>query len=101
MFVGLLDLFGTPAYSFDRDASTVNLAASIALAKENGTAGVGFAEVMTGFIHAGGDITDFDVATKYARSRAESARFFLSVKSWNTSECKNKSTNPPQLDARY
>ena len=42
---------------------------------------------MSGFIHIGDDVKDFGLATKLARSECEAARFFLSVKSWNTEDC--------------
>lgn len=42
----------------------------------------------TSDIHAGRDVKDFDIAASLARSRCESARFFLTVKSWDIDECK-------------
>ena len=60
----------------------------IVQAKGDKTSGIGFTEVMSGFIHVGNEIEDFDLATKVARSNCEAARFFLSVKSWNTEDCK-------------
>jgi hypothetical protein len=56
-------------------------------ASDNGNSGVSFSEVMAGSIHAGPDVGDFKVATDLGRSRCESARFFLSVKSWDITEC--------------
>jgi hypothetical protein len=44
---------------------------------------------MSGFIHTGdNDVGDFELATKIAESNCEAARFFLSVKSWDTEDCK-------------
>ncbi|POR32224.1 Glucose-methanol-choline oxidoreductase [Tolypocladium paradoxum] len=85
---GLLDMFGSPAFPLPGDAGIQTLTDTISKAKENGYAGVGFSEVMSGFIHAGRDVGDFETAANLARSRCESARFFLSVKSWDTAECK-------------
>jgi hypothetical protein len=84
---GLLDLYGSPAFPLPTEPDIEKLASRITNARENGHSGVGFSEVMSGFIHAGQDVGDFEVATKIARSHCESARFFLSVKSWDTSEC--------------
>ena len=67
----------------------------IAKAKDDQTSGIGFTEVMSGFIHIGDDVRDFELATKIARSECEAARFFLSVKSWNTEDC--ESTAPTYL----
>lgn len=61
----------------------------IDVAKNDQTSGIGFVEVMSGFIHIGDDVKDFDLATKIARSECETARFFLSVKSWDTEDCKS------------
>lgn len=61
----------------------------IAVAKDDQTSGIGFTEVMSGFIHIGDDVGDFELATKIARSECEAARFFLSVKSWNTEDCES------------
>jgi hypothetical protein len=58
----------------------------MAVAKDDRTSGIGFTEVMSGFIHIGDDVEDFELATKIARSGCEAARFFLSVKSWNTED---------------
>jgi hypothetical protein len=68
-------------------------------AADNQTSGIGFSEVMSGFIHIGEDIEDFDIATKIAQSGCEAARFFLSVKSWNTKDCKSThSIHKPDSD---
>ena len=68
----------------------------VAIAKDDQTSGIGFTEVMSGFIHIGDDVGDFELATKIARSECEAARFFLSVKSWNTEDC--ESTAPHIFD---
>lgn len=79
-------MFGSPAFPLPRDKSIHTLTDKIARSDSNGSPGVGFAEAMIGFIHVGDDIDDFDKATQLARSRGESARFFLSMKSWDISE---------------
>lgn len=79
-------MFGSPKFRLPRDDGIEKLSNTIAQTQDNRTSGVGFSEVMAGFIHAGRDVGDFDIATKLARSQCESARFFLSVKSWDTSE---------------
>lgn len=88
-------MFGNPSFPLPGDPGIEKLVRTIARANENGDAGIGFSEVMSGFIHAGRDIGDFETAAKFARSRCESARFFLSVKSWDTAECKHIATYRP------
>jgi hypothetical protein len=80
-------MFGKPRFPLPIDESINLLEEAIEKSIENKIPGVGFSEVMTGFIHVGRDVTDFEIATKLARSCCESARFFLTVKSWDTAEC--------------
>lgn len=61
----------------------------LAASRDDKSSGIGFSEIMSGFIHIGDDVEDFEIATKMARSECETARFFLSVKSWNTEDCKS------------
>jgi hypothetical protein len=49
---------------------------------------IGFSEVMSGFIHAGPDVGEFEAATKLAKSQCEAARVFLDVKSWRVADRK-------------
>lgn len=56
--------------------------------------GFGFSEVMSGFIHVGegiqGDkIEDYETAAKTAKGLCQGARFFLSVKAWDTDTSKS------------
>lgn len=73
-----MDLFASPAFPIadhnqpEADALVRNVAA-----REGD--GIQFTEVMAGFIHVGSDVKDFKVAESIARSRCESARFFLSI----------------------
>jgi choline dehydrogenase-like flavoprotein len=53
--------------------------------------GFGFSEVMSGYIHIGGEdevlgdkLEDYETAAKTARGLCEEARFFLSVQAWDT-----------------
>jgi hypothetical protein len=55
-------------------------------AANHGESGIGFSEVMSGFVHIGNEIEDFEIATKIAQSQGETAKFFLSIKSWNTKD---------------
>jgi hypothetical protein len=80
-------MFGSPAFPIPTDKSVDSLTDKIVRSESTDSSGVGFAEVMSGFIHAGEDLGDFEHAAELARSRSESARFFLSVKSWDISEC--------------
>ncbi len=92
--LGIIDLFGTPEHKpSNPDVSIIkaeNLISETRAAKVNG---FGFSEVMSGFIHvadhmSGGKKEDFEVAAKAARGLCQAARFFLSVKAWNTDTSK-------------
>lgn len=92
IFPGSLNLFGQPAHvpKSLRDHESANdvmrVRNVIQSAKDDGTAGIAFTEIMDGWIHIGKSAKDlsFERATSTAKSRGEYARFFLSVKSWNT-----------------
>jgi choline dehydrogenase-like flavoprotein len=93
----VLDLFGKPG-QFEDDVSpihrvnTIGIAAAteqVVRAEDAEANGIGFSEVMTGYIHVGdgieGDkIEDFETAAKTAEGLCEQSRFFLSVKAWDT-----------------
>ncbi|KAK8038165.1 glucose-methanol-choline oxidoreductase [Apiospora phragmitis] len=98
---GILDLFGSPRFSGDHlrtnetdsddeEACISSARTVIKTAERLNDAGFGFTEVMSGFIHydewkqdAAG-LDTYDLAARIAESRCESARFFLSVQSFNT-----------------
>lgn len=112
----VLDLFGSPKHSpWERDVQmckmnahleedeqegdTMTVAATVALIKEtkiSKASGVGFTEIMSGFIHfaggLGGDdsLEAYRLAFRTAKSLGQSARFFLSIKAWNTEEMVNR-----------
>ncbi len=55
--------------------------------------GVSFSEIMSGHIHVGTNIIgnrkeDFELAARTARGLCEGARFFFSIKAFNTETCK-------------
>lgn len=85
----ILNLFAEPAYPVRHGTDLKATESMISDAVANQTSGIGFTEVMSGFIHIGDDTEDFDLATKIAQSNCEAARFFLSVKSWNTEDCES------------
>jgi hypothetical protein len=87
--IGILNLFGKPKFPVLDDADLEATAKLINVSKDGQSSGIGFTEVMSGFIHVGDDVDDFELATKIARSQCEAARFFLSVKSWNTEDRKS------------
>lgn len=70
------------------------LATAIAKAEDDGNAGLSFSEVMSGYIHTGTEVKDFDVSAKIARSQCETARFFLTVKSWDIDQRKFPQLQP-------
>ncbi|KAF5009908.1 hypothetical protein FDECE_3893 [Fusarium decemcellulare] len=98
---GELDMFGKPAHPYPREPEHEKLAWTIAKSADNGDAGIGFSEVMSGYIHASGQVADFEVAAKLARTRCEAARFFLTVKSWDIDELINNSRHPANLTGTF
>ena len=58
--------------------------------QENGAHGFSFTEIMSGFIHVGGEMESYEVAERVARGRSESARVFLSVKTENVQQSKSR-----------
>ncbi|KAM0556073.1 hypothetical protein ACHAPJ_006061 [Fusarium lateritium] len=98
---GELDLFGVPAHPLPQKKDMRKLANTIAKAEDNGQAGINFSEVMSGYIHAGNEIKDFDVAAKIARSQCKGARFFLTVKSWDIDQLINNARHPANLTGTF
>lgn len=82
-------MFGSPAHPLPRDKSMAALEAILLNAEnDSNKRTIGFSEVMSGFIHAGPDIGEFEAATKLAKSQCEAARVFLDVKSWRVADRK-------------
>ena len=89
IITGVLDMFGNPAHPLPRDKPMVALEAVLLNAESDvNKRTIGFSEVMSGFIHSGPDIGDYEAATKLAKSRCEAARVFLDVKSWRIADRK-------------
>ncbi|PMD29237.1 GMC oxidoreductase [Hyaloscypha variabilis F] len=70
------------------------------------TNGFGFSEVMSGYIHVGdgveGDkIEDYQTAARTARGLCEEARFFLSVKAWDTEKIVNRADHRAMLTGTF
>lgn len=93
IFAGILDLFGEPqrppVRDRDQDRGVTDAQSLINETVAAKVSGIGFTEVMSGYIHIGRHLSsdrkeDFEVAARTARGLCESARFFLSVKAWNT-----------------
>lgn len=114
---GLLDLFGEPAFTPEKRAiveeeeraqaeELVKATALIKEAKAAKVSGFGFSEVMSGFIHIGANQahdkkSDFETAAKTARGFCEAARFFLSVKSWDTEKLVNRDDHSAMLTGSF
>jgi choline dehydrogenase-like flavoprotein len=101
----VLNLFGKPGQFVDgftsiKRANTIGIANASEEIESTSAAeayGIGFSEVMSGYIHVGdgiqGDkIEDFETAANTAKGLCEQARFFLSVKAWDTSLSKSDSS---------
>ncbi|KAH6855060.1 hypothetical protein B0I37DRAFT_363801 [Chaetomium sp. MPI-CAGE-AT-0009] len=100
---GVLDLLGSPEflYPWARDEGVERLAKTIAGSADSLKPGIEFSEIMSGFIHAGPEVDDFEVAARLARGCSEAARFFLTVKSWDTAELVNDSRHPANLTGTF
>ncbi|KAJ1329727.1 cholesterol oxidase [Microdochium nivale] len=100
---GILDLFGSPrrarrnrkhsallcAAEKNETASIYSARSAITSARRNADGGFGFTEVMSGFIHHDPHLIrdnqeTYELAARTAKSLCETARFFLSVQSFNT-----------------
>ena len=86
---GLLDLFGPPAKRLSLTPDLKEALATVDEAKRSGSSGAEFTEIMDGFIHAGGEIEDFEIAAEAARGTSSAARFFLSIHGWDMDICES------------
>jgi hypothetical protein len=83
--IGRLNLFGPPMKSHPLTPDMKE--AQQAIADTAGSNGTRFTEVMTGYIYAGDDIENFQVAADAAKGASSSASFLLSVDSYSTRNC--------------
>ncbi|KAH6699057.1 hypothetical protein BKA61DRAFT_496631 [Leptodontidium sp. MPI-SDFR-AT-0119] len=110
----MLDLFGEPHQYAEnkkvlqrKDTTGIRDATSLVKAtREVKANGFGFSEVMSGYIHVGegieGDkIEDFETAAKTAKGLCEEARFFLSVKAWDTDTIVNRADHKAMLTGTF
>ena len=95
---GILDLFGEPKFApkvsgaqpFDAERRLIEKASEkISRANAAEAPGFGFTEVMSGYIHRDNGLAGDNAArtswhNRTAQNLCESARFFLSVQSFNT-----------------
>ena len=110
----VLDLFADPYQivgsnsalhrkNTSRIGNATELVKSTRAAQANG---FGFSEVMSGYIHVGdgveGDkIEDYQTAARTARGLCEEARFFLSVKAWDTEKIVNRADHRAMLTGTF
>ncbi|KAK4212109.1 hypothetical protein QBC37DRAFT_202053 [Rhypophila decipiens] len=118
---GLLDLFGEPQHCPPRcvparrrermdfkeeHESLLEANEVIQCADEIKAAGLGFTEVMSGFIHFDTNLKEdnretYQLAYRTAKSLCESARFFLSVQAFNTTNLLNSSQHRAMLTGTF
>lgn len=115
---GILDLLGEPAHPFTDTKSEQGelierqeikqVASVISIAKAMRAPGLGFTEVMSGFIHRNreGTLTSnkretYERAYRTAKSMCESARFFLSVQSFDTKSLVSRPDHPAMLTGTF
>ncbi|KAH7143579.1 hypothetical protein EDB81DRAFT_947639 [Dactylonectria macrodidyma] len=97
----LLENFDQPQFPFDEDLTVKVIQDKITQASDNQSAGIGFTEIMAGYIHTGDDIDDFEIATRAAKGRCESARFFLSVRTWDVDNLVNSTLHSGVLTGTF
>lgn len=113
-----LDLFGSPQFGHEchddsddeeereENASISSASDVINTAQRMNDAGFGFTEVMSGFIHHDQGLKEdtpqsYDLAARVAESRCESARFFLSVQSFDTRSIINDPEHKAMLTGTF
>ncbi|KAL2025025.1 hypothetical protein VTK56DRAFT_27 [Thermocarpiscus australiensis] len=118
---GILDLLGEPQHAPKRcrprqareqlkdmeEQESISVANKvIRTARELRAGGIGFTEVMSGFIHHDRNLTEdnretYELAHRMAKSLCESARFFLSVQAFNAKELVNYSQHRGMLTGTF
>ncbi|KAL2163083.1 hypothetical protein VTH06DRAFT_6919 [Thermothelomyces fergusii] len=118
---GILDLLGEPQHAprhsqsdhkreqiqmLEEQESLAMADRVIRSAREISAAGIGFTEVMSGFIHHDENLTadereTYELAYRVAKSRCESARFFLSVQAFDTRELVKHSQHRGMLTGTF
>lgn len=83
---GRLDLFGPPKVRWPMSKDLQAAQTTITAAGTN--TGVRFCEIMEGHIYIGDDIEDFTVAESKAKGASSAARFYLTVDSYSTENCR-------------
>ncbi|KAL3427916.1 Cholesterol oxidase 2 [Phlyctema vagabunda] len=108
----ILDLFGEPQFPIEKrristqDTRIIDARSLIEATKASQANGYGFSEVMSGYIHIGdglvGDkVEDFQTAAKTAQGLCEAARFFLSVKAWDTEKIVRRADHTAMLTGTF
>ncbi|KAH6850734.1 hypothetical protein B0I37DRAFT_397020 [Chaetomium sp. MPI-CAGE-AT-0009] len=118
---GILDLLGEPQHKPTRvrpshkreqlkateEQDSISVANQvIRTAREVSASGIGFTEVMSGFIHPDEDLKQdnretYELAHRMAKSLCESARFFLSVQAFNTKDMVNHAQHRGMLTGTF
>ncbi|KAL2152079.1 hypothetical protein VTH82DRAFT_5263 [Thermothelomyces myriococcoides] len=119
---GILDLLGEPQHAprwqdrpshkreqiriLEEQASLKMADQVIRSARENKAGGIGFTEVMSGFIHHDENLTSddretYELAYRVAKSRCEGARFFLSVQAFDARELVKHSQHRGMLTGTF
>ena len=84
--IGILDLYGEPAFPIlqHENSSYISTLETIKASQDSNSEGIIFTEIMEGFMTDKEDVESFTVATNAGQGGANTARFFLSVHSYNT-----------------
>lgn len=85
---GTLDLFGEPRVCHAHSSDLSHYDGSKA-----DSAGIRFTEIMEGFIHIGGNITDFDVAHNVAKGASSLASLYITVDTFRLDNLTSLSDN--------
>ncbi|KZV89714.1 FAD/NAD(P)-binding domain-containing protein [Exidia glandulosa HHB12029] len=94
-----LDLFGSPQFPVQPKDDVTE--AALIRARKTGQVGIGFTEIMNGFVHVGGEIESFGVAASQARADLQDAQFFLSVNAFDEDALLGRSDHPAMLTGTF
>ncbi len=116
---GILDLFGPPQHPHLRgrryyddieekaeNHSIYKTRSAMTLAQRQNDSGFGFTEVMSGYIHHNtkfirDNLDTYELAARTAKNLCETARFFLSVQSFDTNSIINDPDHPAMLTGTF
>lgn len=98
---GLLDLEKRPKHVWPMDGPLKRAHDTVHQALNCSSQGIAFTQVMSGFMNVEDDVKDFDVAFDSGTAAGATARFFLSVRAWNTDNLVGLKEHPSMLTGTF